>query len=157
METLHVGDTRNTSLLKKLEKGHGLLVTALRAELQSTEVCNTTNKPQKPDMEVRVCLPCWVCLVSANFYLLTPFPNCAMDVFLFYSCPQLRVRRDFGLWTLATVGTVTILWTLEVEQNVFHIMSNTLELMRDKNNNKKLQFGCELSPKSSGTQHLASM
>lgn len=39
-------------------------------------------------------------LVSANFYLLTSFLNCAREVgnlFLFYSCSRLRVKR---LWPL---------------------------------------------------------
>lgn len=75
----------------------------------------------------------------------------AVNLFLFYSCPRLRVRRDFGLWTLVTVGTVTILWTLEVKLNVFHIMSNIPELMRgQEQHNKKWQFGCKMSPKNSG-------
>lgn len=152
METQHVGDTRNCYLfncllkLKKLqvlrrasprERSHVLYCD----KLQSTEVCNTTRKPRSQIWVQDLFALLSFSLVSANFYLLTSSLNCAMEVsnlFVFYSCPQLRVKRDFGLWTLVTVGTVTILWTLEVELNVFHTMSNTPEFMRDKTTTKKV-------------------
>lgn len=122
-----------------LEKGHMCYTSD---KLQSTEVCNTTTKPKSRiwrEVQDLFALLSFS-LVSANFYLLTSFLNCTMEVgnlFVFYSCPQLRVKRDFGLWTLVTVGTVTILWTLEVELNVFHIWAIYLNLWGTRTTTKK--------------------